>query len=185
MLSSKSTAAKGGGRIGVPGRLGSRTPNGSAPTPLTNLLVRSSSRIGQGRSYRPLRGPKETVAGAGGCCGCGTPLLYGSPSHRRPLRIHVTLAIAQSWPVDQAAVTSPSPRHARALCESAPLCGAACFCFGQDTDQTRSANLIPLCFRILGAFLRGDHYDGARRGTNSHDPSCLHFMPGMPTPGHP
>lgn len=27
----------------------------------------------------------------GGCCGCGTPLLYSGPSHKRPLRIHVTL----------------------------------------------------------------------------------------------
>ncbi|MFI2314008.1 hypothetical protein [Streptomyces sp. CB00072] len=41
-----------------------------------NLLIRSSSRIGQGRSYRPLLDSGEAVAYGGGCCGCGTPLLY-------------------------------------------------------------------------------------------------------------
>lgn len=61
-----------------------------------SLLIRSSSRIGQLRPYRPFRGSGETVAGGGGCCGCGTPLLYSSPSHRQPLRIHVTLVIARS-----------------------------------------------------------------------------------------
>lgn len=41
-----------------------------------NLMIRSSSRIGQRRQYRPLLNSGEVVEYGGGCCGCGTPLLY-------------------------------------------------------------------------------------------------------------
>lgn len=71
MFSLKNTAAKGGGRIGVPGPLGPGTPNGSAPTPL-NPLIRSSMWICRWRSYRLCHGPTQTLPGGAGYCGCCT-----------------------------------------------------------------------------------------------------------------
>lgn len=43
---------------------------------LHGLLIRSSSRIGQRRPFRPLGGPGGTPPCGGGCWGCGTWLLY-------------------------------------------------------------------------------------------------------------
>lgn len=73
-----------------------------------SLLIRSSSRIGQGWTHRPLRGSGETVAAGGGYCSCGTPLLYSSLSHRRTLRIHRALVTVRSSPADKAAPTLPT-----------------------------------------------------------------------------